>query len=104
MARVFISFIEAVLEGGWEEISPSDLKGQLDSIANGRMFRAIGQAGSSELRIVEPEVVIRRFIFGALANVLVGNSVVSFDSSEIQDELTVDDKNRTSGGNRLRFD
>jgi hypothetical protein len=100
MAFVFLSFVELVLDGGWNEESKTDLSGQLTAIKEGRAFRA---NGPSDLRIVEPEVMIRRFRFGTNEIVLVGNGVVSFDSNAIKDELTVDDVMRTPDKKRLRF-
>ncbi len=99
MALVFITFIELVLEGGWNEVPEGDLRNQLDSIRRGTAYRA---NGPSEIKIVEPEVVIRRFIFGTNDVVYVGDSVVSFDSVHVKDELSVDDEGRALGGKRLK--
>jgi hypothetical protein len=101
MAMVFITFIELSLEGGWNEISAGDLRGQLQNVVFGRVFEA---NGPSEVRVVEPEVMLRSFMFGTGARVFVSNSVVSFDSARVQDELTIDDKNRTPDRKRLRLD
>jgi len=100
MTFVFITFIELVLEGGWNEVPEGDLRSQLDSIRRGTAFRA---NGPSEIKIVEPEVVIRRFMFGTNDVVYVGDSVISFDSVHIKEELSVDDKGRAVGGKRLKM-
>src|ERR1017187_8735925 len=100
MAFVFLSFVELVLDGGWNEESKTDLSGQLTAIKEGRALRA---NGPSDLRIVEPEVMIRRFRFGTNEIVLGGDGVVSFDSNAIKDELTVAEVMRTPDKKRLRF-
>lgn len=98
--EVFISFIELKFDGGWSEITYSD-ELTIRETVNGRVFVAMGE---SDITIVEPEVIIRKFRIKASATVIVGNSVVSFDHEDIEDELSVDDKARVLDGKRLSFD
>jgi len=101
MAIVFITFIELVLDGGWNEIPEGDKR-----IAVGRQGQgtAYWANGPSDLRIVEPEVVIRQFRFGTNDVVVVGDGVVSFDSTHVKDEFSVDDSKRTPDKKRLMID
>jgi hypothetical protein len=63
-----------------------------------RVFFAGGEA---EIRLVEPEIVIRRFLIKLGAYVAVSESVVVFDSRFVTDELTVDEDLRA--GKRLKI-
>jgi hypothetical protein len=101
MAIIFITFIELVLEGGWNEIPEGDQRIAVGRQGLGTAYRA---NGPSDLRIVEPEIVIREFQFGTNDVVVVGNGVVSFDSVHIKNELTVDETKRTPDRKRLVLD
>lgn len=97
---VFLSFIELSLEGSWDEITSSG-ELELKDVVNGRAFVAMGE---SSISVVEPEAAIRRFSFKQSALIIVGNSVVSFDRREMENEFSVDEEARMSGGRRLKFD
>jgi hypothetical protein len=100
---MFITFIELVMEGDWEEMTiGEDIAGEVEidfDFSSGRIYQA---GEDSSLSIVEPEIIIRRFSFARNAKVSVTNSVASFNKEHVTAELTVDDADRTSGGKRLK--
>ena len=102
MSRMFITFIELVMQGDWEEMTigedAAELSAEFD-FSSGRIYQA---GKDSSLSIVEPEVMIRRFSFLRNAKVSITNSVVSFDMDHVDEELTIDEEARTSGGKRLK--
>lgn len=100
---MFITFIELKMEGDWEELTiGEDMAGETTGdfdFGSGRIYQA---GEDSALSIVEPEVMIRRFSFLRNAKVSVTNSVISFDMDHVDEELSVDENARTSGGKRLK--
>ena len=100
VGNVFVTFIELVMEGNWEEALPPFEQTpslQRENLAGYRVFFARKDA---EIRLVEPEVVIRRFRFNWGSLVLLKDSFVTFSSGDIAEELTVDEDLRE--GKRLK--
>jgi hypothetical protein len=100
MDKVFMSFIELVINGGWQEAFPpfETANYRSQNLAGSRVFIAGTEA---ELQLVEPEVVIRRFAIRFGAIVAIGSSMVALDLEDITSELSVDEDVRD--GKRLKL-
>jgi hypothetical protein len=101
MPTIFMTFIELVQVGGWREMLPPFEQPYLkeQNLAGFRVYLAASPG--CEIRLVEPEVVIRQLEINAGAIIAIGQSVVVIEQRDIASELTVDEDLRT--GKRLRF-
>lgn len=99
--EVFLTFFECAIRGKWEPISNKEYDHErLDESMNG--YRAL--ANDAEVWIVREEAVKRAFRFKPLGKLWIGNGMIKFYNSAIEEELAIDEDEKSGKKSRGKLD